>query len=156
MRGECKYDETAKPSSVFISQHPSFNHQTAEILGKISSQLNLYPDEHIGVLFPKKEQVQSFKASLALANIPESTRVWIDTLHGGKGWEFRAVHIGGCESLYKMGPTQKRLAYTGVLRAKTSVNVYYTGKIPGYLESAIASINPPPAEPELSDLFGAK
>lgn len=156
MRGECKYNETAKPSSVFISELPSFTQQINEILTKIPSQLSLYPGEHIGVLFPKKEQVHSFKASLALAKISESERVWVDTLHGGKGWEFRAVHIGGCESLYKMGPTQKRLAYTGILRAKTSVNVYYTGKIPGYLESAIASISPPPAEPELSDLFGAK
>lgn len=155
MRGECQYDETAKPSSVLISSHSSFNEQIEEILGKLPGQLSLYPDEHIGVLLPKREQVISFKHALSLANLPNSERVWVDTLHGGKGWEFRAVHIAGCESLYKMGPTQKRLAYTGVLRAKTSVTIYYTGKIPGYLESAVASINPPTAEPEFSDLFGA-
>lgn len=153
MKGECKYDESAKPSSVELHAQPSFSEQIAAILQKIGGQLDLYPGEKIGVLFPKREQEAEFSQALALSNLPLD-RVWSDTLHGGKGWEFRAVHIGGCEALYKMGPTQKRLVYTGILRGRTSANLYYTGNVPGYLDSAIAQLSPPPADPELSQLFG--
>lgn len=153
MKGECKYDEDAKPSSVELHFFPNFSGQVQAILQKIPGQLDLYPDEKIGVLFPKREQESEFSQALMVSGLP-ADRIWSDTLHGGKGWEFRAVHIGGCESLYKMGPTQKRLIYTGVLRGRTSANLYYSGTVPGYLDSAVAQLSPPPADPELSQLFG--
>ncbi|MDO8770390.1 MAG: AAA family ATPase [Burkholderiaceae bacterium] len=153
MKGECKYDEEARPSSVELHAQPTFSDQINAILQKLPGQLDLYPGEKIGVLFPKREQEAEFSQALVVSGIPMD-RVWCDTLHGGKGWEFRAVHIGGCEALYKMGPTQKRLVYTGILRGQTSANLYYTGNVPGYLDSAIAQLAPPPADPELSQLFG--
>lgn len=153
MKGECKYDEDSRPSSVELHAQPSFSDQVSAILLKLPGQLDLYPGEKIGVLFPKREQEAEFSQALAASSIPEE-RIWSDTLHGGKGLEFRAVHIGGCEALYKMGPTQKRLAYTGILRGRTSANLYYTGSLPGYLDSAISQLAPPPADPELSQLFG--
>ncbi|WP_180124903.1 UvrD-helicase domain-containing protein [Rhodoferax sp. BLA1] len=150
---ESKYDEKSKPSSVVIVRCDGFDEQIAAILKKLGPQLNLYPTEHIGVLFPKKEQCVAFEKFLADSSLVDKGRIWSDTLHGGKGWEFRAVHIGGCEALYRMGATQKRLVYTGVLRAKTSVSLYYTGSVPGYLDSAVALLSPPPDDTELSDLF---
>lgn len=153
MKGECKYDEDARPSSVELHELPTFSEQIDAILQKITAQLDLYPEEKIGVLFPKREQEAEFSQVLETTGL-SLDRVWTDTLHGGKGWEFRAVHIGGCEALYKMGPTQKRLIYTGILRGRTAVNIYYSGAIPGYLDAAVAQLSPPPADPELSQLFG--
>lgn len=150
---QSRYDEKARPSSVVLVQCDSFDDQVSAILKKLDPQLSLYPEEHVGVLFPKADQCSAFENALAASSIVDKCRIWTDTLHGGKGWEFRAVHIGGCEALYRMGATQKRLAYTGILRAKTSASLYYTGSVPGYLDSAVALLAPPPDDAELKDLF---
>jgi superfamily I DNA/RNA helicase len=156
LQGESRYDEKARPSSVARVSCPSFVDQQQEILANLRNQLDLYADERIGVLFPKREQAQEFERTLEgsdLADSLESEAIWVDTLHGAKGWEFRAVHLGGCEVLPKMGATQKRLIYTGVLRGKTSAHVYFSGHVPGYLDSALATVEPPKAKPKLDDLF---
>jgi DNA helicase IV len=154
VQGECRYDEAARPSSVSTVVCDNFAAQVTVLIANIRSQLDLYPGERIGVLFPKREQVAEFEQALALSDIEDHSLVWVDTLHGAKGWEFRAVHLAGCEVLSKMGPTQKRLIYTGVLRGKTSAHVYYSGRLPGYLEAALAVLEPPRPNPTLGDLFG--
>jgi len=152
IHAESKYDEKSRPSSVTIIKCETFFDQLAVIIGRLPQQTALYPGERIGVLFPKREHVSQFEDALTASGIDNSD-VWVDTLHGAKGWEFRAVHIGACETLYKMGGTQKRLAYTGILRGKTSVALYYSGAIPGYLESAVALLSPPKADPGWGELF---
>jgi superfamily I DNA/RNA helicase len=154
MHAESKYDEKARPSSVTLVSCASLEDQISRIIAKLEAQLSLYTTEQIGVLFPKREQQAQFSDALQLASLDGAARVWTDTLHGSKGWEFRAVHIGGCETLYKMGAVQKRLVYTGILRGRTSATLYFTGQVPGYLESAVASIAPPEEDPPLSALFG--
>ncbi len=151
---DSKYDEKSRPSSVDSVKCNDFSSQISAILGRLKDQLDLYPDEMIGVVFPKREQLAAFKTTLAESSIGDIDRVICDTMHGAKGLEFRAVHLGGCEALYKMGPTQKRLAYTALLRGKTAASVYFSGNIPGYLESAISQLDPPKPDPELKSLFG--
>ncbi len=124
------------------------------IVANIQVQLDLYPGEPIGVLFPKREQADNFQ--LYILSTIDIIRVRVDTLHGAKGWEFRAVHIGGCELLYRMGSVQKRLIYTGILRGKTTTILYYSGHLPGYLEAALAVLEPPSANPSLDELFREK
>ena len=156
LQGESRYDEKTRPSSVTRVPCASFEAQQRQIISNIRDQLDLYSDERIGVLFPKREQVEEFRStaeSSDLADAVASETIWVDTLHGAKGWEFRAVHLGGCETLPRMGPTQKRLIYTGILRGKTSTHVYYSGHLPGYLDSALAVVEPPKAKPKLDDLF---
>jgi len=154
MRAECKYNEDERPSSVTLSKYASLDKQFSAILEKLPGQLDLYPGERIGVLFPKNEQRLAFEEALeASSDFPGKDRVYVDTIHGAKGWEFRAVHVAGCEALYKMGPIQKRLAYTAVLRGRTSAAFYYTGSVPGYLESAVAKLEAPKPDPSLSALF---
>lgn len=153
--GECLYDESLKPSSVAVDDYPSIDAQFLEIIRRLPNQLSLYPGERIGVFFPKRDQVAAFSTVLEKSTLADADRIWVDTLHGVKGWEFRAVHIAGCEAIHRMGPVQRRLTYTAILRAKTSVNIYYTQKLPGYLETAVAALSPPPDDSELSDLFGA-
>lgn len=154
LSNECMYPEAEKPSSLELLPFANFSAQINEILSRLEEQLALYPGSRIGVLFPKNEQKIEFLGALAGSKVNSENRIWVDTLHGSKGWEFVAVHIGGCESLPKMGPAQKRLIYTGVLRARTSVAIYYSDNVPGYLSSAAAKIAPPPVDPDWDTLFG--
>jgi len=70
-----------------------------------------------------------------------------------KGLEFRALHFAGCEYLKKFRH-QRRLAYMAATRAKTSLSIYYSGRLPGYFQGAIAQMNPATQLPDLSDIFG--
>jgi hypothetical protein len=150
----CHYSEKNRPSSVNRVPCPSFDAQMQMIMENVAPQLDLYPDEKIGVLFPKKDQALAFREFISRnAQSGAEDVLRVDTLHGAKGWEFRAVHIGGCEALYKMGPIQKRLIYMGVLRGRTSVHIYYSGHLPGYLDAALATVEPPRPSPTIDELF---
>lgn len=153
-----KYKEKEKPSSIDPNECDSFQDQVSAIIAKLFNEVGLYPGERLGVLFPKSVQVAEFQNALSVADTNNilSNYVYCLTLHASKGWEFTSVHIGGCESISKMGAVQKRLLYTGILRGRTSVNLYYTGSMPGYVGSALRVQSPPAAEPEFASLFGAK
>lgn len=153
VHGECCYDEAARPSSITLEDCKDFGSQINMIIEKIPDQLDLYPGELIGVLFPKKEQKIAFMEALSTSTIANSDHIIVDTMHGAKGLEFRTVHIGGCEALYRMGPIQKRLAYTAILRGKTAAAIYYSGKVPGYLESAIGQFEAPAPNARVKELF---
>jgi hypothetical protein len=73
-----------------------------------------------------------------------------------KGLEFRTIHLALMQNIYKLREHQKRIAYTAVTRARTTVSVYYSGKIPGYLEQAKVALEPPARKPPLADLFPKK
>lgn len=157
LQGECHYPESERPSNVVAVPCVSFDSQIQMILENLQEHLALYPGEQIGVLFPKREQVEIFNnVLLKSALVDPNNLIWIDTLHGAKGWEFRAVHLGGCEVLYRMGAVQKRLIYTAVLRGKTSAHLYYSGHLPGYLEAALGVLKPPQSDPTFDELFKKK
>ncbi len=154
MEMDSQYAEDRMPSSVTKNELPNFEGQMNQIIDNISSQLILYPEEKIGVLFPKREQVELFNDCIQHSKIKDKLEyIRVDTLHGGKGWEFRVVHIAGCEKLSRMGSIQKRLIYTGILRGKTSASIYYTGYMPGYLSNALSIIEPPASNPSIDELF---
>ncbi|MGF6110389.1 UvrD-helicase domain-containing protein [Pseudomonas frederiksbergensis] len=154
--GSSKYKEKSKPSSVVINVCADLQEQITVILSNLEGELQLYPGERLGVLFPKNLQVAEFQNKLAASAFTQDQRdnICSFTLHASKGWEFTSVHIGGCESLSKMGAVQKRLIYTGILRGKTSVNLYYSGSVPGYIGSALRVLSPPPSDPNFGSLFG--
>ena len=83
-------------------------------------------------------------------------RIYIAHLREIKGLEFRTIHLGLMQHLYKLRENQKRIAYTAITRAKTTVSIYFTGKIPGYLEQAQVAIEAPEPKPPLKDLFPKK
>lgn len=154
LQGECHYPESERPSTVIPVPCDTFDDQITRILENLQEHLQLYPGERIGVLFPKRDQLDAFNNARAGSGLSDPTgSIWTDTLHGAKGWEFRAVHLGGCEVLYRMGPVQKRLIYTGVLRGKTSAHLYYSGHLPGYLDAALSVLQPPRADPAFDELF---
>jgi hypothetical protein len=60
------------------------------------------------------------------------------------------------QHLHKLRENQKRIAYTAMTRAKTTLSIYFTGKIPGYLEQAQVAVEAPKPKPQLEDLFPSK
>ena len=163
------YDESRMPSSVNKEICPNFSKQIEKIIEEILVQLRAYPGELIGVLFPKNDEVDEFclkaKANVdiakALYRVNDEEGVWSDetrviasTIHSAKGLEFRAVHLGACESI---GPTgrknQRRLAFTAVTRAKTSLCFYWSGSLPPYLTDAIQRADDEAKDVTLGSLF---
>lgn len=161
-----QYNEKALPSSVQSFQLASLDDQISATLASVRLQLKAYPDEYIGILCPRNEELakvaERAKSDLALkdkiihladddcAAVSEPGRsVWLCTTHSAKGLEFRALHILGAE-YFKRFPTQRNLTYVSVTRAKTSLSIYHTAALAGYLESALA---PPKKAPSVDDLF---
>ncbi len=154
---DCQYPEEKRPSSVEMESFQNIESQYRAIIKRLPAQLDAYPGDLIGVLFPKRDQYSGFVDALSRESLGEEAgRIRVDTMHSGKGLEFRAVHLGGCEALYKMGATQKRLIYTAIMRGRTSVHIYFSGSVPGYLESAIEQLLPPKADPAIGELFKSK
>jgi superfamily I DNA and RNA helicase len=129
-----------------------------------------YPDELLCVISPRKEELsgiwevvqeskiagqcilQSSDGYISLSTI---SCVFFCSLHAVKGLEARAVHIAGCEFL-KHFPHNRNMAFTAVTRAKTSLTLYFSNALPGYLEQAIQSLQPLPNLPEMKDVFGGR
>ena len=57
------------------------------------------------------------------------------------------MHILGAEAL----GIPREVAFTAITRAKTSLTIYHTAPLPGFLDLALAP--PPTALPNLGDLF---
>jgi superfamily I DNA/RNA helicase len=152
------YDEKSMPSSVESFRHQSKEEQNQEILARVFKQISLYPTELIGVLFPKREQVVTFREALAASPLAVNLtdNLIVETLHSAKGLEFRALQIGGLDELRRLGPTQRRLIYTGILRGKTAVTLHAVGEIPGYLEQGLHALQPPRPNPSDDDIFGIR
>lgn len=162
------YKESDYPSKCTSKGGLTLDEQISEMVSQIKDQRFAYPSELIGVLCPRNEELNAIQQGLINAGLgPDLTRanssdfdptkaVWLSTLTAAKGLEFRAVHIAGLDFLHRMGGAQKRLIYTGITRAKTSLTLYWQTSIPGYLESALAFINPQKAPATKNKIFGKK
>jgi DNA helicase IV len=165
-----QYDEASRPSSVHPLELPDIDAQAKRIVAQLSIQLKAYPGELLGVVCAKKEDLLRIwtaieSSTLASQSVLQlagkykpfdpNTRICVCTLHAAKGLEFRALHLAGCDGFTKF-PNQRNLVYTAVTRAKTSLSIYHCGKIPAFLEKAIADLQPIKDLPDPKDLFGGK
>jgi len=164
-----QYNEELMPSSVDVDRQDSVGAQAALIAGRISRQLEAYPEDYIGVVCPRHDELHEMVGHImagpmgarAVAQERNSRFISFDhtkpvimcTLHAAKGLEFRALHLAGLDGI-KSFPKQRNMTFTGVTRAKTSLNLYYSQSMPGYLEQALANLEPPPHRPNLEDVFG--
>lgn len=160
------YDEAAYPARVTPKNGLSILKQAEAIAEQIADQRLAYPNDLIGVLCPRNEEVDAiFEFLNATPLAGEITRcsgrgfhaerpVWLTTISAAKGLEFRAVHLAGLDALSRMGGAQRRLAFTGVTRAKTALTVYYEKSIPGYLDSALRPFNSVKKIITKSNIFG--
>jgi len=162
------YDEESNPSSVDHRRCGSLDEQIAIIIERLGVQLKAYPGELFGVVCPARDEVMQIwrgiassplapRAMLQLGRDRESfdptKQICVCTFHAIKGLEVRGLHMAGCELLKKFAHN-RNMAFTAITRAKTSVSLYYSDDIHGYLEAALKSLEPLPDIPKLDDVFG--
>lgn len=138
--------------------------QFQRMLNIIRVQVDSYPDDGIGIFCGRGESVAELRERFAETEFAErvnfygidrnaqfanGNRIHVMTLHSCKGTEFRAVHIFGIEELPNSNLQRTKLSYTGVTRAKTSLNAYRAGPTTVKIEHAFAK----PKKFSLADLL---
>jgi superfamily I DNA/RNA helicase len=133
--------------------------QGTEIARRLVLQRRTYPESLLGVICPRLAEVRAIAEILntmglgsllcvqdreeGYQRVEAEKPIWVSTVHGAKGLEFRALHFAGAEFVAHLREEQKRIAYTGVTRAKTSLVVYHERSLPPYFDSALNSARPP-------------
>lgn len=164
------YDERARPSTVANHLCQSLDEEIDLVLQKLDRQIKAYPEEMIGIISPSKDAigrvwqkvmsskylpVSSRQGDGEILSFDPTTRICVSTLHTAKGLEYRGLHIVSCEN-FKRRPLPRSLAFTAVTRAKTSLDLYYSDELMGFLEEAISALQPRPELPSLGDVFSAE
>ncbi|WP_377156316.1 ATP-binding domain-containing protein [Roseateles sp. UC29_93] len=145
----------------------SRDEQFSEMETLIRVQLIAFKDDSIGVFSGTQATIAELKERFEKTDLSDlvayhngdgeasfssDKRIHVMTLHSAKGTEFRAVHIYGAEELAGYPLRRTKLAYTGITRAKTALNVYRTGETSKALENAFAEQK----LVDLDDLFEEK
>jgi len=165
-----QYDEQALPSNVEVVPCISVADQANKIIAALRVQLKAYPGELLGVICPTREVLDGVRTEIAASDFADvctmqgasdtlsfskKTCVCVCTLHAAKGLEFRTVHLAGAEFLKKFR-NQRKMAFTAVTRAKTTLSVYHCATLPGYLEEALDNVGPSKPLPTIKQVFGKK
>jgi superfamily I DNA/RNA helicase len=157
----CNYNEKVFSSSAQLRAAATLQEQVELALQEIRVQLSAYPGESIGIFVPKNKHIDEIRDQLLGSDVgnliaihesrqgasrafDETRRIYVMTVHSAKGTEFRAVHVLAAEAL-----KGRKLVFTAFTRAKTSLSVYYSGKVSGFIASAFAK----PTTPTLEELF---
>jgi len=161
------YDATTYPPSVDYRRCGSLDEQIDVVLEKLDVQLSAYPENLLGVISPTIASTNAIwnrlsSSRFAAASMLQLGRdrepfdgrksVCVATFAAAKGLEFRALHMVGCDEL-KSFSHNRNMAFTGVTRAKTSLSLYSSADIHGYLQSALDSLRPIGDLPDLDDVF---
>lgn len=130
----------------------------------IRVQLDAFKDDTIGIFCGTKESLAEIRERfngtdltglVACHGIDADSSFLGDkpihalTIHGAKGTEFRAVHFYGTEDLKDFPLNRRKLGFTAITRAKTSLNAYRTGYTNKPLENAFSE----PCHFDLDDLL---
>ena len=168
----CNYNSSHLRASVDVFQGTQ-EQQVLEIANRLKLQKRTYPEGFLGVICPKAKDARSIASALeqyglgdllclqdreaGYQAIQADKPIWVSTVHGAKGLEFRAVHFAVAEALSRAGSGQKRLAYTGVTRAKTALSIYHERHLPAYFNSALRRFRPESPRPKgIGTAFGPR
>jgi superfamily I DNA/RNA helicase len=159
-----QYPEKKNPSTAELIPCADFAEQLVKMTANIRTQLKAFKNESIGVLVPtfKYGNFENIKAhfdSTDLADLvgyhtemsrefAEGKQIFVMTCHSAKGTEFRAVHLLAADAMRGF-LARRSLAFTAFTRAKTTLRVYYSGKLPPFIASAFAK----ETVPSLDDIF---
>ena len=146
----------------------SLDDQLVDLRKRLLLQLGAFPNELIGVLTPRGYELNLILTALSsdpvLAgkftnahdrNTFEPNKpIWVSKVHSSKGLEFRCVHLISAEMVAKFHEHARRLAFTAVTRAKTSLAIYYDEELLPFFSAALAK--PPKEKIKMSMLFGKK
>ena len=164
----CNYNEEERPSSVRFEPCGSLDEEIESVISKLNGQLTAYPDERIGIISPSRDAAKrareamrdtefaqwvSFHGEDEVARFEDDVRICVSSLHASKGLEYRVLHVLSCENFARR-PLPRFLAFTAATRAKTALYLYGSGDLLGFLDQAIASLEPAPPLPSLGDVFG--
>lgn len=160
----CQYDEKL-PSTAEPVHCASVEEQAQRLVENVRLQLKSYPGDSVGVLLPtfKHGILDTVRTALNSSEFqdlveyhdgdgrefPPGKRVFVLTCHSAKGMEFRAVNLIAAERMISGGLSRRTLMFTTVTRAKTSLRVYYTGRLPAALATAFSK----PAVPDIASVF---
>lgn len=160
----CNYTGPVPTAAFFPCD--SVGEQIEKIIKAVAVQLKAFPGELICIAAPRIKDREALEEALAASELSdkvlphrtsgdddEAKQIYIAHLQEIKGLEFRAVHLAMMENVSKLGKNQKRITYTAITRAKTSLAIYFTGGIPPYLDGGRAITEPPPKKPALSELL---
>jgi DNA helicase IV len=151
----CNYNSPQMAPSVELFEG-NLESQVAEIANRLALQRRTYPEGLLGVICPRMREVRFMAENLTALGfgdqmcvqdredgyqpIQPDRPIWLSTVHSAKGLEFRALHFASAEFVRSFGGEQKRLAYTGVTRAKTSLVVYHDQPLPPYFDAAFNAL----------------
>lgn len=156
----CRYPVTSPKGEVQVKT-ATLAEQGTLVAARLPLQLRAFRGELIGIFTPNRRDAGQLAEILAAAGFGDQMTVQvgegymeikpdrpicISTVHGAKGLEFRAVHFCAAETVKSHGKTQKRVAFTAVTRAKTSLTVYHDQALPPYLQTAVARWREPAAD----------
>lgn len=142
--------------------------QLVELRKRLLLQLGAFPNELIGVLTPRGYELNHILDALnsdsALAGkitnahdqktFDPDKPIWVSKVHSSKGLEFRCVHLISAEMVAKFHEHARRLAFTAVTRAKTSLAIYHAEELLPFFSAALAK--PTKEKIKMSMLFGKK
>lgn len=138
--------------------------QFTTMLELIRIQLDAFKEDTIGIFCGTREALSEIREKFNGTDLADSIAVHgIDdnasfyggrpihalTIHGAKGTEFRAVHMYKVEDLADFPLNRRRLGFTAITRAKTSLNAYRTGVTNKAFENAFSE----PCHFDLDDLL---
>lgn len=151
-------------SSAAMHSLGSRDDQFSKLLELVRVQLDSFVGDTIGIFCGTKDSLVDLRERFNATDLAEKVSVhgvdddstFMDgrpihalTIHGAKGTEFRAVHLFATEDLLKFPMNRRRLGFTAITRAKTSLNAYRTGETNKPLENAFAE----PKHFDLDDLL---
>ena len=159
----CQYDEHELPSRVSAHSMTDINSQLRLLERNLYLQLRAYPEGWLGVftvLRETRDRIAEYLSQTGLASnliiqaddgdsrtFDPVRRVVVSTLHSAKGTEYRCVHFVAADGFPYF---TREKAFTGITRAKTTLDVYHSGHMEGALESALSE----PRVPDLSGILG--
>ncbi|MDF3822246.1 ATP-binding domain-containing protein [Leptospira sp. 96542] len=153
-------------STVDVECKP-LNDQLIELRRRLVLQLGAFPGQLIGVLTPRGEELQHIVSALStdselagkFTNAHErdfdpEKPIWVCKAHSSKGLEFRCVHLVAADMVAQFHEYERRLAFTAVTRAKTSLVIYHEDELHAFFAAALAK--PPKEKIKTAMLFGKK
>lgn len=151
-------------SSAAMHSLGSRDDQFSKLVELVRVQLDSFVGDTIGIFCGTKDSLVDLRERFNATDLAEKVSVhgvdddstFMDgrpihalTIHGAKGTEFRAVHMFATEDLLNFPMNRRRLGFTAITRAKTSLNAYRTGETNKPLENAFAE----PKHFDLDDLL---
>lgn len=155
------------PGTVEVVPGMALAEQVKAAVPKILKQLDVYPGQIIGVLVPRREDVEAVASQLigvdelaakvtnaVSRDFDPALPVWVSTVHSSKGLEFRCVHVVAAETMAAFREHERRAVFTAVTRAKTSLTIYHEHPLHAFFASALAKPNT--QKVTVKNLFGKK